>query len=267
MHSIPFILFISSPYVFGFALLNHNHLRQRLDDFTADTTTLSTNIRFPRTTTTRSSTRRIRNKTSPSYSSLYSISPSDVSSPNDQEWHPWDPASTTPQLLSALWLMISDASDLSRGDSRTIRFPNMQDNFTPSYMERLMHHMDVCKDVCDSFGVDVTLLPYTESTMGRSIITGFTVKSYRNANKIGTLPDDGDYRFAPDPFWDDNDDDWTAMNQSLMDAQEMDVLDREIGDNHDGSISQRSDLPTIVEPIVPEQDDTIVDVTKKWVSA
>lgn len=51
---------------------------------------------------------------------LHSIS--SPSSPKDvttQEWFPADPASTTPQLLSAVWLMISRACDMSRG----VRFP------------------------------------------------------------------------------------------------------------------------------------------------
>lgn len=124
-----------------------------------------------------------------------------------------------------------------------------------------MHHLDVCKDVCDSFGVDVTLLPYTESNMGRSTITGFTVKSYRNPSKIGTLPQDGDYKFSPDPFWDD-DEDWSALQQSLVEAEEMDDLGVE--DNMSSS-SNWSDLPDLVGPVVPEEDDTIFDVTKKWV--
>jgi len=196
-----------------------------------------------------------------SSSALYSESPSSSSKDDtSQEWHPFDPASTTPQLLSALWIMISNACDMSRGESLTIRFPNMQNNFTPSYMERLMHHLDVCKDVCDSFGADVTLLPYTETNKGRSSIAGFTVKSYRNPNKMGTLPQDGDYKFAPDPYWDENED-WTVMQQSLIEAEDMDDLG---GD--DGSSSKLSDLPDFVDPVVPEQDDAILDVTKAWVS-
>lgn len=122
-----------------------------------------------------------------------------------------------------------------------------------------MHHLDVCKDVCDSFGVDVTLVPYTESNMGRNVITGFTVKSYRNPTKIGTLPQDGNYNFAPDPFWDD-DEDWSFIQQSVIDAEEKDDID----DDGDSS-SSWSDLPDFIEPIVPERDDVIVDITKKWV--
>ena len=38
------------------------------------------------------------------------------SSQNDEEWYPRDPASTTPQLLSALWLQIAQGcKDLSKG--------------------------------------------------------------------------------------------------------------------------------------------------------
>lgn len=42
---------------------------------------------------------------------------SSTRSEEDEEWHPRDPAHTTPQLLAALWHQIAEAGNLVRGVS------------------------------------------------------------------------------------------------------------------------------------------------------
>lgn len=184
------------------------------------------------------------------------------SSQSNEEWHPSDPASTTPQLLSSLWLQIAQGcKKLSKGESSTVKYPNMQEEFTQSYMERLTGHLDVCKDVCDDFGVNTILSPYTEEIMGRRIITGFTVKSYIDKNKVGTLVSDGNFRFAPDPMWDDGS--WDTLEDQIRQAA---IEEEEMYDNDEGLEDDNlSDLPEI-ENKVPGSDDTLIEITKKWVN-
>ena len=92
--------------------------------------------------------------------------------------------------------------------------------------------------------------------MGKSIVDGFTIKSFRNPNTVGTYADDGDFGFAPDPFWDNDDDlDSRIAAQARLD-EEDDVEDS----------SDLDELPEIVDRI-PKDDDMLVDITKKWVSS
>jgi len=167
--------------------------------------------------------------------------------------HPFDPSQTTPQLMEALWVLIVKGCGMTRGDSRTIVFPQMEEQLTPDYIERLMGHLDMCKDVCDDFGVNTVLSPYVVKHMGRSKVKGFTVKSYRSENSIGTLPSDGQYEFAYDPLWDD-DDSWSNVEESIKgqvdDEEEME------GDGED-------DLPEV--DALPDDDEEIIDITKNWV--
>ena len=145
----------------------------------------------------------------------------------------------------------------------------MQSEFTQSYLERLMGHLDVCKDVCDDFGVNTILTPHTETVMGRSTITGFTVKSYKEQKKVGTLVSDGNFEFAPDPMW-DNDDEWDALEKQIQEAAKLDEEMSDVEDSSDvaGSSSSSSDemkdLPEIVNK-VPDDDEFLIDITKKWV--
>lgn len=149
----------------------------------------------------------------------------------------------------------------------------MQSQFTQSYLERLIGHLDVCKDVCDDFGVNTILTPYTQTIMGRTTITGFTVKSFKDRNKIGTLVSDGNFQFAPDPMW-DNDDEWDALEKEIAraarDEEEMyDNPDDNDGVSNGGTLDEDAmimkGLPEIVNKI-PDEDDTIVTITKTWVN-
>ena len=129
----------------------------------------------------------------------------------------------------------------------------------PTFVAKLMAHLDACKDVCDNFGVNTILVPlWGPDPSGRNnkIVNGFEVKSYRNPNNLsgfGTFSqgkDGSDMKFAPDPFWDD-DEEWDF---SGIDEEEEDGK----------SNSKAADLPQI-ETLVPQDDDAIIDLSKKWV--
>jgi len=132
-----------------------------------------------------------------------------------------NPASTTPQLLAGIWTLINEATrELTRGETRTVMFPNMAEYFVsnPTFVDRLVNHLDVCKDVCDEFGVNTVLVPYADEG-GR--VLGFTAKSYRNLEKI---TEDGDYIFEDDPYWDEGED-WDSLDAeiaALVEAEEDD---------------------------------------------
>lgn len=167
-----------------------------------------------------------------------------------------DPASTTPELLAGLWSQISRGCNLSKGESITIAYPDMEDKFTPSFLESVMGHLDVCKDVCDDFGVNTIISPVQENKMGKSTVTGFTVKSYKVPNKVGTFASDGNFNFAPDPFFDN--DDWDALEDQIRATAQQEEDD----DDEDLDIYS---LPEIVNKI-PDNDEILLDVTKKWVN-
>jgi len=131
----------------------------------------------------------------------------------------------------------------------------VQSHFTdPTFIAKLMAHLDACKDVCDNFGVDTLLIPeFGVDPTGKNnkIVNGFTVKSYRNPYTVGgTFSQDGsNMKFAPDPFWDD-DEEWDFSGID----QEEDGL----------SGNKDNDLPQI-ETLVPADDETIIDLSRTWV--
>jgi hypothetical protein len=165
---------------------------------------------------------------------------------------------TTPEFLAALWYQISQGCKYSKGQSNTVIYPNMINRLNdPSFIEPLMVHLDNCKDVCDDFGVNTILSPYSENKDGKSIVVGFTVKSFKDRNKIGTFASDGNFEFAPDPLW--NDDDWDLIESEIK------AVAAEDADADDDDKSDMSDLPEIVNRI-PDNDEQIVTTTKTWVN-
>lgn len=197
---------------------------------------------------------------------LKATSPSQ--SPDTEETiHPSDPASTTPQLLAALWhLIAAGCRDLNKGQSFSVLYPNMEALFSsdPTYLERLMGHLDACKDVCDNFGVNTILSPIISN---RNVVTGFTVKSYKDPTKIGTFASDGNFEFAPDPYFDDSD--WDILDEQIRLAAEEDAADNDdldgfaAGDTGEGEDSEP--LPDIVDKI-PDSNEKIINVSKTWVN-
>lgn len=132
-----------------------------------------------------------------------------------------------------------------------------------------MGHLDVCKDVCDDFGVNTVLSPLQERKGGKNVVVGFVVKSYRDPNKVGTFASvgaeggSGELQFAPDPYFDDED--WDILEDQIRAAaREDEELDEEEGE--EGNESDWSDLPQVVEDRIPQENDVIVDVSKKWVN-
>ena len=154
----------------------------------------------------------------------------------DDEWHPRDPAHTTPQLLAGIWYQIAQGATMSKGETLTVVYPDMQGEFTPAYLARLFHHLDVCKDVCDHFGITTTLVPYTE----KGKITGFTAKSFRNPEQKD------EFEFDYDPFWDDG----TDFDNLYTGVDDEDLP----GDPY----------PEIVDK-VPDDDEVLVNITQAWV--
>lgn len=121
----------------------------------------------------------------------------------------------------------------------------------PAFVSKLLAHLDACKDVCDNFGINTILIPYMEPSNPKKIV-GFTVKSYRNPNMAGTfygVKDASEMKFAPDPFWSD-DEEWDFSG-----------LD---DDDDDAWGGRTNNLPEI-EDLIPKDDDKIVEVTKRWV--
>jgi hypothetical protein len=99
----------------------------------------------------------------------------------DNEWHPHDPATTTPQLLASLWSQIaSSTSSMVKGETDTVIYPDMIQSLNDGkYLSVLMAHLDCCKDVCDNFGITCSVVPYRQNNK----VTGFTVKSFRNPDR------------------------------------------------------------------------------------
>ena len=135
----------------------------------------------------------------------------------------------------------------------------------PTFVAKLMAHLDACKDVCDNFGVNTVLVPVWGNDPTRSsnkIVHGFTVKSYRNPDAgefmgFGTFSQDGsDMKFAPDPFWDDDEEwDFSGIDEE-EDGSGISLASSKGGD----------DLLPQIETLVPTDDTTIIDLTQKWVN-
>ena len=118
----------------------------------------------------------------------------------------------------------------------------MQDQFNPSFINRLLGHLDTCKDVCDHFGIGTNLVPYLENLK----VVGFTAKSYRNPETDSDEP-----QFEYDPFWDEDDiGDYTGIDEEQ---------------DGDAFAADAARYPEIVNKI-PADDDKIIATSKAWVS-
>lgn len=157
---------------------------------------------------------------------------------SDDEWHPHDPASTTAQFLAGVWDQIAHGKDMTKGETYTVMYPNMVDKLsTPQFLNQLLSHLDVCKDVCDHFGQTTAIVPYVKDNK----ISGMTIKSFRNPNAK-----ENEFEFDYDPMWDDGTD-FEALYAGIDD----------------------DDLPEDpypqIENKIPDDDEEIIDITKKWV--
>jgi len=115
----------------------------------------------------------------------------------------------------------------------------MQEEFTPRFLNLLFAHLDSCKDVCDHFGITTTLVPYKQ----KGKIAGFTVKSFRNPDSKG------DFDFDYDPFWDDGTD-FDALYAGIDEEEGL-----------------PEDPYPEIENRIPDDDDEIIETTKRWVGA
>ena len=165
---------------------------------------------------------------------------------------------------------------MTRGESATVLYPNMSARLSNRvYLSKIIAHLDACKDVCDNFGIDTILLPHSSSTEdgngdgdgGDGSCFGFTVKSYRNLSSggAGTMSQDllggGNMKFAPDPFWDD-DEEWDFGNIDDDDD------DAEAAAATSSSTTTRSSSTTAMTPphlLLPNTDEQIISITESWV--
>jgi len=175
------------------------------------------------------------------------------------EWNLSNPSvQTTPQLLAALWDAIVHASDMERGESRTILFPSMIQHFSDAnYLEAFLNHLDVCKDVCDTFGITTLVVPYKEG----NAVTGFTVKSYKTRNAYNAGNAEDDYKFTPDALWDDEN--FVPLYGDMYNHVDDDDNDKESMSSKE---KKHDALPEIQNPI-PSSNEEVVSITQTWVSS
>ena len=148
-------------------------------------------------------------------------------------------------------------------DSVTVLLPEMEGLLTAPYLERLTSHLDACKDVCDDFGVNTVLVPHVDPAT--RAVSGLVVRSYRNPEVIDEQS--GDYNFAPDPFWSE-DEDWDSLAaeiEEIVRYEDDDEAASRVDDGEGGSVDLSGIAPVAAGDLVPADDARITDVTKKWV--
>eukprot|EP00590_Aulacoseira_subarctica_P003298 CAMPEP_0172425742 /NCGR_PEP_ID=MMETSP1064-20121228/33812_1 /TAXON_ID=202472 /ORGANISM="Aulacoseira subarctica , Strain CCAP 1002/5" /LENGTH=501 /DNA_ID=CAMNT_0013168899 /DNA_START=139 /DNA_END=1644 /DNA_ORIENTATION=+ len=172
----------------------------------------------------------------------------------NEEWEKSYPeVRTTAQLMATLWDAIVHATDMAKGESRTILFPSMTDQLSnPNYFQALLNHLDVCKDICDTFGITTLAIPAKKS--------GFTIKSYKTKNAYNAASASDDYQFTPDPYWDD--DNFEPLYGAMY--NQLDDEDKEKSEE-DIQKDPKIILPEIENPI-PSSDEELVCITQTWVS-
>jgi len=124
-----------------------------------------------------------------------------------------------------------------------------------------MAHLDACKDVCDNFGVNTVLVPHSDDN-NNNMVQGFTVKSYRNPHgTAGTFMQDSgsDMIFAPDPLWDEDEEwDFSGMDDDDDDNDNDSTLASNKGKESESQLESTT-------PLIPEDDDVIIQLSKQWV--
>jgi hypothetical protein len=131
------------------------------------------------------------------------------------------------------------------------------------YLEALMGHLDVCKDVCDNFGIHTLLVPKVISAGGFNGVAGFTVKSYKS-DRAYNANEEGDYEFEPDPMWDDEN--FTPMFDYEALAKEQDEEEGEGGSVANEAMKKKKDLPNLDWTEADKSDGAMIQTTKDWVS-
>jgi len=140
----------------------------------------------------------------------------------------------------------------------TVIYPQMEEEINKmQYLNALFSHLDVCKDVCDHFGITTTIVPYRQKQSANKIV-GFTSKSFKSKNALTEGEKTGEYDFGYDPFWDDGTD-FDSLYKGIDDE-----YDNEEGE--EGIKRKKNSAANIViENKIPSDDDEIIDITKTWV--
>jgi hypothetical protein len=132
----------------------------------------------------------------------------------------------------------------------TVLYPELEGELRkPRYLNLIMAHLDICKDVCDHFGMTTSLVPYVE----KGKLVGFSAKSFRNPDQLQAGDEGFDFQY--DPFWDDGTD-YGKLYEGV-DAEE------EAKEAKAGKPIKEA-LPTIEIP-VPDDDEVLLRTTKSWV--
>ena len=120
----------------------------------------------------------------------------------------------------------------------------------PRYLNNVIAHLDYCKDVCDHFGMTTALTPYVDKATNR--VVGFTAKSFKDPKTVNLdgsgedANEDDEFNFGYDPYWDDGTD-FEALYSGI----------------DDGDLP-KDPYPEIVNK-VPNDDEEIIEVSKRWV--
>jgi len=152
-------------------------------------------------------------------------------SENDPYVH-HDRATNTAELLYGIWEQIVEGTKLSNGESLIVVYPNMQQQFSTIYLDRLLVHLETCMDLCEDFGRTTIIETYKDETYGQDThhIAGFKVTSYKDRNN-----------------WQKGSEaNWPLSGQSWQNGSGQ-------------SWQQERDT-------IPKDDFTISDATKRWVN-
>lgn len=164
-----------------------------------------------------------------------------------------DDASTTAELLASLWDLIVEGEEMERGEQKTVYFPACAEKLgNPTFVSRLMNHLNSCKDVCDEFGISILLIPQINQNQ---VTEAFTVKSFGEPLSMKNdeeLDETGGYLFNNDEFWNDEMD--FDIDPKLFEDDEDEEEEQQ-------GIFKEKELPS--DEGVTDAD--MVQYTKKWV--
>ncbi|GMI03423.1 hypothetical protein TrVE_jg5907 [Triparma verrucosa] len=153
------------------------------------------------------------------------------------------PVNTLPQLYEQTWAAINTASATEIGSLTSLKInmtPHLDSTQLPlkdaNDLKSLFRHLDDCRDVCSSYGVDVIL----KRASSKGSVTEVTFEKTKGVTE----------EFGYDPMWEDYDPD----DQGSF-APDLEYEDDEVDEYF-------HELPANV----PDTDEEIIDQSKSWVS-
>ncbi|GMI00828.1 hypothetical protein TrLO_g13555 [Triparma laevis f. longispina] len=151
------------------------------------------------------------------------------------------PVSSLPKLYEETWSTINTASSKEIGSLTTLAVEQCEDSSSSSMpltsssdLKSLFRHLDDCRDVCTSYGVDVIL----KKAESKGAVTTVTFEKTKGQTE----------EFGYDPMWDDYGDGEGSFAENVeYDEDEVDEYFHELPSN------------------VPIDDNEIVEQSKQWV--